>query len=197
MTFNVDGYELVENVLSQDSCEILARALQIASDVVHYKSNTRVEDFRFGDQVKKSFHWYGSFWSEALLVHLQPVIEQVTSKILFPTYSYTRIYHPGSKLEIHRDREECEYSATLTLRVQGADWPINFFDRHDKMQSFVVPQGSMMIYKGCELYHWRNTMPEDTELLYQLFLHYVDSQGPYMDRKFDRRTMLGLEARNI
>ena len=47
-----------------------------------------------------------------------------------------------------------------------------------------------MIYYGRDLEHWRDKFKGKTQ--YQLFLHYVDANGKYKDRKFDGRNNIGL-----
>jgi hypothetical protein len=51
-------------------------------------------------------------------------VEAATGKKLFPTYAYARWYAPGDELKIHRDRDSCEISATITLGFEGSPWPI-------------------------------------------------------------------------
>jgi hypothetical protein len=52
--------------------------------------------------------------------------------------------------------------------------------------------GDGMVYRGTEVRHWREAFA-GTEAT-QLFLHYVDQEGPYGDWKFDRRSNLGNSA---
>lgn len=51
----------------------------------------------------------------------------------------------------------------------------------------------MLIYKGCELEHWRE--PFQGYDCGQVFMHYNDEDGPFADKnKWDGRPMLGLPA---
>ncbi len=50
----------------------------------------------------------------------------------------------------------------------------------------------MLIYHGCELKHWREAFEGDYQV--QLFMHYVDQNGPASKEKFDTRPALGLPA---
>ena len=49
----------------------------------------------------------------------------------------------------------------------------------------------MLVYSGCELEHWREKF--EGNMQYQLFMHYVDSEGKYNDRIYDGRPNLGLK----
>ena len=60
--------------------------------------------------------------------------------------------------------------------------------------------GDMVIYRGCDLQHYREKMyikdPEAWHL--QGFFHYVDVNGPYKEWKFDKRSSIGyLENSNL
>ena len=49
--------------------------------------------------------------------------------------------------------------------------------------------GDAVVYKGCELYHWREKYIEG-QWQAQVFLHYVDANGPHAQEKYDRRNKL-------
>jgi hypothetical protein len=48
----------------------------------------------------------------------------------------------------------------------------------------------MCVYSGCELEHWREPYQGNQQI--QCFLHYVNSQGPHKNHKFDERPMMGI-----
>ena len=44
----------------------------------------------------------------------------------------------------------------------------------------VIESGDGVIYKGCEIPHWRPVFNQPKEYWHhQLFIHYVDLNGPY------------------
>ena len=43
----------------------------------------------------------------------------------------------------------------------------------------------MLVYKGCEVRHWRKALPGPACI--QTFLHYVVTDGPNYAERFDRR----------
>jgi hypothetical protein len=53
-------------------------------------------------------------------------------------------------------------------------------------QRFDLAEGDGVLYKGCEIKHWRNVCegPEDY-LSGQVFLHYVRKNGPYANHAGD------------
>ena len=103
--------------------------------------------------------------------YFSPFEEKKTGEKLNPSYSYTRAYKKGDVLYRHRDRASCEISTTINLG--GEPWPI-YLDPtkgngilSGKDQNVVLKPnakkgvkvnlkpGDMLIYRGCELDHWR------------------------------------------
>jgi len=118
-----------------------------------------------------------------LMYFLLPLMEKETNLKLKPIYSYNRIYLGGSELKKHTDRDECEISASITLKYFYKDknykWPLCMGDL-----PIVIETGDGVIYKGCEVPHWRPVFNQPQECWHhQLFLHYVDLNGPYKDLK--------------
>jgi hypothetical protein len=131
---------------------------------------------------------YGDPITDSLLVTLQPAIERATGLLLYPTYSYVRLYKKGDHLTRHTDRESCEISVTLCLGMSpNAPWPIHVEGPHGS-SGVELNAGDALLYRGIECAHWRT--PYDGDQLGQLFLHYVDQNGPYAEWKFDRRSAL-------
>lgn len=127
---------------------------------------------------------------DKLLLDLQPKFEEILNKKLFPTYAYARLYVPGEELHNHTDRPSCEISATITLGFDGDVWSI-FTGNADKSIANKIDMtvGGAMIYKGCEIHHWREKYIEG-KWQAQVFLHYVDANGPYAEWKYDKRSDL-------
>lgn len=181
--FNEKKYVVLKDVLDPDFCE---KAVNHFFKL--YKQGATIKD----EQCPLSDSVYGDIFFDKLLEDLMPFFSEISGKKLTPTYSYGRIYRKGEELKIHYDRPACEISATLMLGLKGNDWPIYFSKSEDKSNSskLVLQSGDAILYKGCESYHWRDAF--DGEWQCQIFLHYVDSEGPYKDEKFDRRDKLNL-----
>jgi len=58
----------------------------------------------------------------------------------------------------------------------------------EEWSEIVLEKGDAMIYMGMLLPHWRNPwVCEKHEYQAQLFMHYIDEQGPFKKWKYDRR----------
>ena len=121
---------------------------------------------------------------DTLLLSLLPQVEKLSGLELHPTYSYFRVCKHGDLLPKHRDRAACEISMTLCL---GGDllWPFWLQGANGVVKVEMAP-GDGVLYRGIECSHWREAF-QGTRLA-QLFLHYVDKDGPYAEWKFDKRT---------
>jgi len=51
--------------------------------------------------------------------------------------------------------------------------------------SILLDEGGALIYRGCEIVHWREAYNEGTKLA-QVFLHYVDANGKFTEWKNDK-----------
>jgi len=144
---------------------------------------------------------------DSLLEQLLPNFEAASGKKLLPTYAYARLYVPGEELKIHTDRPACEISATLTLGFEGDPWPIYMADYTEPKQGReVITQqgdtkwlineseikmdaGDAVLYRGQDKVHWREIYKEG-KWQAQVFLHYVDANGPHAEWKYDKRPKL-------
>jgi hypothetical protein len=118
-------------------------------------------------------------------------LETLIGYSLYPTYNYCRIYSPKEVLERHSDRPSCEISITATLDY-------NTFD-DDPWDLYVEPDikiklypGDALVYKGCEIEHWREKFIGVYQT--QVFMHYVDANGPYAECKYDFRSNLSASS---
>jgi hypothetical protein len=125
---------------------------------------------------------------ENLLEKLVPVIEEITGLCLFPTYSYFRVYKHGDVLGKHTDRFACEITTSVNLgyRADGL-WPIWIEGPHGPA-CVEMEAGDAVVYRGRDCPHWRD--PFAGEFAAQVFLHYVDQNGPLAAWKFDKRRRL-------
>ena len=106
---------------------------------------------------------------------------------LLPTYYFDRFYYVGQELSKHRDREACEISVTLQISTNSSKpWPIWFETPDGKDISVEMKNGDAVIYRGCERLHWREPLKGDRNTYHhQIFLHYVNSQGPFVHYAHD------------
>jgi len=144
------------------------------------------------EQVPHTYSQYANIAIETLMLKCQPIVEKETQLKLYPAYTYARIYKKGDVLKRHKDRFSCEISTTMNLG--GDSWDI-YLEPSGKngMKGVKVKlnAGDMLIYKGCEVEHWRNKFKGKKCI--QAFLHYNNSKTPgAKDNMFDKRPHLGL-----
>lgn len=196
--FIANNYTHLKKVLSEEECSKLVDQLK---DLVVNRQTVKDSQCPLSEAI------HGAPIFDALLEHLVPVFEQASGKKLFPTYAYARLYAPGEELKIHTDRPSCEISATLTLGFDGDVWPIYMAD-HDETKNSEprvgenekqywlknvsrvdMEVGDAVLYRGQDKVHWREKYTEGRWQA-QVFLHYVDQNGPNVEWKYDKRQRL-------
>jgi len=163
------------------------------ADFLHLYARTRATKRPGHDdaQVPGSSAFHGDHAMELLLRNLLPRMEELTGKRLYPTYAYYRVYKTGDILRRHRDRDACEYSLTVCLGYEGAStWPIFIEGPKGQFAAKLTPSDALL-YKGIDCDHWRETYHGITAS--QVFLHYVDQDGPYKEWRFDKRPDLSID----
>lgn len=179
--FEVDKYAHLKNVLSKENCNKLTLQLK---ELVANQQTTKDPQCPLSEAV------HGAPVFDSLLEQLLPNVEIASGKKLYPTYAYARLYAPGEELKIHTDRPSCEISATLTLGFEGDVWPIYMGDEGGANASkILLGVGDAVLYRGCDKHHWREKYVEGRWQA-QVFLHYVDANGPHAAWKYDKRSKL-------
>ena len=165
-----DGLKVlyVKNFVSKELCYFLTNVLlrQSVLEPVHKDAQVPTAKSVMAHEVV----------FETLQERMWPAMEELLGEELIPTYSYARLYSNGDDLKSHIDRPACEISATVQLgRSHQYAWPIYMGGRRVDMA-----EGDAVIYKGCEIEHWRNVCDGPEEYYSgQAFLHYVRANGPY------------------
>ena len=146
------------------------------------------------EQIPETYSHYADVAMETLLEKLKPLMEKESGLKLNETYSYARIYKKGDELKRHKDRYSCEVSTTLNLG--GDEWPIYLEPSGEEGKEgvkVILEQGDMLVYKGCDVEHWREAF--EGENCGQVFLHYNDASDEKAEQnKYDGRPFLGLPA---
>ena len=176
------GYAVIPELL--DPCEILF--------IYEYFETLRAASGMGVDsQVPGSRSAYGTTGGDTLLRLATSPLSTVAGLDLLPTYSFVRRYTTGQQLVAHRDRAECEHSATIHISASDrAPWPIKLAALDGKVGEILLRPGDALLYRGDQLIHWRD--PLNAEWYLQAFLHYVDRTGRHADRLFDGRPTLGM-----
>lgn len=202
--FEVYKYVHLKDFLDRKNCAELVTELR---SLVNAGRTTNDEQAPLSEAI----HGLNAPVFDSLLEQLLPHFEKSCGKKLLPTYAYARLYAPGDELKIHTDRPACEISATLTLGFEGDVWPIYFGDyteagqgrevvTHDGDIQYLTNEceikmdvGDAILYRGMDKVHWREPYKEG-KWQAQVFLHYVDADGPHTEWKYDKRSKLSHHA---
>ena len=214
--FKKNKYTVIKQAISKDLAIFIANYFRMQKQVYDTCKAARYfspfenilgyyEDPKTG-QIPNTYSAYGNIAMETLLLKCQPGMEKATGLKLYPAYTYARIYKKGDELKRHKDRFSCEISTTMNLG--GDDWPIylepnsklggviegfGYVSKNTKGVRVDLKPGDMLVYRGCELEHWREKF-KGKECV-QVFLHYNNRKTPgAKDNMFDKRPHLGLPS---
>jgi hypothetical protein len=183
--FQQKGYVLVKNFIPKETANYLFEYIRFTSHAMVLSGKQTANG---DEQVPGSFGVrHGDMAFDSLMRMMKPKMEECTGLELYPTYTYARLYRPGNELKKHTDRPSCEVSITLKLSDTGQyNWPIWMVDA-----PYELEDGDGVIYRGCDLEHWRDICGGPPEYrLGQVFMHYVDKNGPYPEYRYDKRYAL-------
>ena len=206
--FDRDGYLFVSNAVIDPINLYCPPPVdndgQRLTGIQKYLKHNKIEYTPVEEQVGGALARYNHPSYAPLHYIIKKLIQNILQIDLFPTYYYDRFYYVGQELTRHKDRPSCEISATLQISTNREDdWPI-WFQLPDNSEKLVnMKNGDMVIYKGCEREHWREPLQskygrvgkffnqvkkrEDDTYHHQIFLHYVNAQGPYVHFAYDRQ----------
>jgi len=191
-------YVIIRNFINTDTAYLLYKyAITQAQSTEFKKANDKEKyspewDGRFDDpQSLGDYSRYGDPIMDTLLNESTGNVSLFTGTKLTPTYSYWRLYEKGSELKRHKDRPSCEISTTLCLGYNSDyNWPIYVENPNTRNEVPVeLEPGDMIIYRGCDIDHWREKFKGLNHA--QVFLHYNDADGPF-NFKYDGRQRLGI-----
>jgi len=179
-------YIVIEKALSDELCKFCAIQYEIQESCCA----VLFPNISMADISPNSFARYSPLCFEALSMYLKPLIEKEVGEELYPVYSYARIYYKNSVLEPHIDRISSEISVSICIEKDDENWPLYIRTMENKTYEINLNQGDLVIYKGNEQEHWRNTFKGTKQI--QCFLQYVKSAGEKAWLKWDTRPCLGL-----
>ena len=160
---------------------------KILTDYCRLKHRFNMSDFASPTAQSNNMdsHFYADHVMESLMLNKVNLMEKVTDLELLPTYSFWRMYTKFADLPAHKDRPSCEYRVSVCIGSCGTKWPIYM----DKKPMDLKP-GQAVVYKGCEITHSRKEFQGDWQA--QVFLHYVNKNGPNRDFVRDKRPFYGM-----
>ena len=149
---------------------------------------------------RPAFEIYGHHYKPLLyfLWGLTPTMSRIVGRELLPTYDYFRVYRKGDVCHVHSDRYSCEHSLSLTLGYSdGEMWDLQIGKDEVEPSARVeedfgggafssvrMQVGDALLYRGVNHRHGR-IHPNPNTWSAHLFLHWVDSDGPYREYAFD------------
>jgi hypothetical protein len=163
------NYKLIKNFFTKEELNLLQRYC--------YR---QLDDYKTCEFDTQCFSpaWYKDPLMDSLLDSKKFLVEKESGLKLNPTYAYWRYYVFGGKLSKHTDRPSCEVSVTTCIKKHD-DWPIVV-----EGTSLELEEGDGVLYAGCVQEHWRPGIYKG-EGLAQVFMHYVDVDGPFVHHSFD------------
>ena len=192
MSFNKEYFKIIKGAVSKETCQVISREFELTQDIILNGSDNTME-FPYKDEmVERSFSWYSPLAFEALSdTVIKRHVEETINEPVFPTYSYGRIYYNGAIMKRHIDRSSSELSVSLCLQVnKDYPWHLNVEKRNGEVIVVEQEPGDLIIYKGNELHHWRDSYPGNKQI--NAFFFYVRAKGPRSMLRYDTRPGLGL-----
>lgn len=185
--FEKNGFVKIKGVLSPEIIELYKSFIDIS--ILAQMREAEDSSYLRG-KTESVTH---NIFDDSIMLYCKHVVEKIWGiEDMVPSYSFSREYFPGSELLVHRDREACQYSMTLTMFKRGTGSTVLWFsENEDKSNAIPVEleEGDGIIFNGGHEYggkwHWRD--PLEIESLVQLFVHYVHPDTPHLaDGDFPR-----------
>ena len=201
-----NNYVVIKNFISPELARFVYNYCLIRATRAATMVNNRWPDYRpdvdgtFTDQqVPGTYSCYSDPVMETLLSFGHQGMQNITGLRLHMTYSYWRLYKQGDVLKRHKDRPSCEISATINIgsNLSNIDknvypnyqWPIFVLDKNNSEIPIHLNPGDALIYRGCEVEHWRDEFIGLNNA--QVFFHWNEKDGQF-NIKYDGRPFLGL-----
>ena len=216
--FKKNKYAVIKEAISKELASFIYNYLLMKKQVYDTCLNqkyispyeTLLGEYEAADgQIPHTYSCYADIVMETLMLKCQPLMEKITGLKLYPAYTYARIYKKGDILYRHKDRFSCEISTTLNLGgdlwslyldptgekgiESGRDQTIKLKPNANKGIKVDLKPGDMLVYKGCDIEHWRDKL-KGKECV-QAFLHYNNRKTVgAKNNMFDKRRHLGLPS---
>jgi|TARA_E500000318_G_scaffold27524_1_gene27729 hypothetical protein len=166
-------YKVIKNFFTKEELSILSKYC--------YNKLNQNNDYILDSTSSPS--WYKDALMTAILEDKLPVVEKESGLKLFPTYAYWRYYIFGATLYEHTDRPSCEISITACIKKYD-NWPLTI-----EKETIELEEGDALLYAGCDHKHGRPGTYKG-EGMAQVFLHYVNQNGPNKDHAYDKQVKL-------
>jgi hypothetical protein len=138
----------------------------------------------FNDGQSQRFFAQNELIAVRLHSQLLQLVQQLIVEPIKDSYAYFACYVSGASLPRHVDREQCEYTFSLTLDIspdlgRRAAWPLYVELATGCAVAFRLAPGDGLLFKGRVLPHFRHALPVGHRSM-SVFLHFVpaDFSGP-------------------
>lgn len=188
-TFERQGYLIVRNLI--DPKELCCEVPKERGQITYFGKLDRFQHIPVEQQVEGSLaRYYYPPYKESYF-KVKKRLETIIQSDLLPSYYYDRFYFEGQDLKKHVDRDACEISVSIHIQTNlKISWGFKLIDVNGKEQEIFLNPGDGLIYKGCEICHWRDKIPteyrknwfgkkikKDDIFYHQIFMHYVLANG--------------------
>ena len=183
------GYMVFRNLFSENLTELLSNHYEFM------RSHQTLKHKQWGEG--DTYERGGYVVYEAFLDVFSLFISEVLGSKYLPSFSYSRAYHKNSSLLRHVDRKGCEVAISIPLSVEENNpWPLYVsLDKNADGTPIHLNIGDALIYKGHEVFHWREPYKGKEQV--QLFMFCVEEDGPNDAMKYDGRECLGLDMKKL
>ena len=159
-------------------CELpgLLHPAHVAALCRYYEALIGGGKWRLGDeQVKLRHGWHNEIVSRYFHHQLTDTVSRAAGEPVRPSYTYLSAYRPGAVLKPHVDRKQCVF--TLSVLIERTPnplrerWPL-WLQTHHGNVSVTQISGDGVLFRGCDLLHWRDRPPPGHASTTLIF-HYV------------------------
>lgn len=132
----------------------------------------------FGDSQSKRYVGYNDRCGRFIQYHITDLMRTIVAHDVKPSYTYFGGYRAGAELKSHNDREQCEFTMSLTIdqKPSNLSWSLALIDFNNQEQVANLDTGDSLIFMGRILKHYRLGVLKKDQELNQIFMHYVNDK---------------------
>jgi hypothetical protein len=190
--FNKYGYLVIRGI--HDHKKFIQNPPKERGSFSYYGSIERCVYEPVEGQVNGALARYNHPKYKDLHTQIRLKLQKILKDELYNTYYYDRFYFTNQRLTRHTDRDACEISFTFQISSNSnKKWPIFFKTPKGEERYVLLEDGDGIVYKGCDIEHWRESLPSRHNLMkqignklifkpddtyhHQAFFHYVRANG--------------------
>ena len=169
--FDHEGFAILQNLLPSEHVREMGEYFQALAAQGFLVRRNDHGSLRF----TVSDHPVARFWHD----QLNERVTQLAGRQTKPSYSFVSLYAAGGSLHWHTDIPQCEYTISLLLdyaplNADGrSSWALKLEGRDGTAHSLHQRVGEALIFKGRELSHGRDVLPDGHRSASLLF-HFVN-----------------------